>query len=245
MRIGSLFSGIGGLELGLEWAGVGHTVWQVERDHYCQRVLATHWPNATRYDDVCTVGAHNLAPVDVICGGYPCQPFSIAGLKRGTADERHLWPEFARIIRELRPTYAILENVPNHLDIGFGDVLGDLASLGYDAEWDVLSAGGLGAHHIRRRVFVIANLPHAVRCRPQRERTAAKGPWSWEQLTRLVQTAVRLSVPAGSSGGVSDGVPNRAHRLRALGNAVVPQCAEVVGRRLLAIDAALRKERAA
>jgi len=245
MRIGSLFSGIGGLEKGLEDAGVGHIVWQVERDPFCRQVLARHWPDSVRHDDVRTVGAHNLEPVDVICGGYPCQPFSIAGLKRGVNDERHLWPEFARIIRELRPRYAILENVPNHLGIGFGDVLGDLASIGYDAEWDVLSAGGLGAHHIRRRIFVIANLPHAVSRRPQRQRTAAKGPWSGQQLTRLVQTALRLSVPAGESGGVSDGVPGRLHRLRALGNAVVPQVAEVVGRRLLEIDAALRQESAA
>lgn len=233
MRIGSLFSGIGGLELGLEWAGVGHTVWQVEQDAYCRQVLARHWPDAQRFTDVREVGAHNLEPVDVICGGYPCQPFSVAGLRRGTADTRHLWPEFARILRELRPEFAIMENVSNHLNIGFGDVLGDLATIGYDAEWDVLSAGGIGAHHIRRRVFVIANLPDAIRSRPQRQREATKGPWSKQQLEGLVSAELRVSVPAGTSGGISDGAPHRAHRLRALGNAVVPQCAEVVGRRLL------------
>lgn len=237
MRIGSLFSGIGGLELGLEWAGVGHTVWQVERDPYCQRVLARHWPNAQRFDDVRTVGAHNLEPVDLICGGYPCQPFSIAGHRRGTADERHLWPEFARILRELRPTFAVLENVPNHLRIGFGDVLRDLACIGYDAEWDMLSAAALGAHHIRRRIFLVATLSNARQLRSQGQRTPAKGPWSKEQLEGLVQAAVRLSVPAGRSGGISDGARYRVDRLRALGNAVVPQCAEVIGRRLLELSA--------
>lgn len=118
MRIGSLFAGIGGLELGLEWAGVGHTVWQVERDKYCTQVLAKHWPDATRYDDVCTVGAHNLAPVDVICGGFPCQPFSHAGKRKGEKDERHLWPECVRLVRDLNPDCFIGENVPGLLSSG-------------------------------------------------------------------------------------------------------------------------------
>lgn len=156
MRIGSLFAGVGGLELGLEWAGVGHTVWQVEREPFCRQVLAKHWPDAERFDDVRTVGAHNLAPVEVICGGYPCQPFSQAGRRAGSDDERHLWPEFARIIRELRPRFAVLENVAGHLSLGFGEVLGDLASLGYDAEWSCVRASDVGARHRRERVFVIA-----------------------------------------------------------------------------------------
>ena len=250
MRIGSLFSGIGGLELGLERAGVGHVVWQVEIDPYCRAVLEKHWPKVERRrDDIRKVHAWQggntycddcLPPVDVLCGGYPCQPFSIAGHKRGAADPRHLWPQFARLLRELRPAYAILENVTNHLALGFGNVLGDLAGLGYDAEWEVLSAGALGAHHLRRRVFVIAYRADAERSRPQGEWPTPKGPWSGEQLEGLVQTALRLSVPAGSSGGVSDGIPGRTHRLRALGNAVVPQVAEVVGRRLLQIHEELQ-----
>ena len=101
VKIGSLFSGIGGLELGLEWAGVGHTVWQVERDPFCRSILARHWPSAARFDDVRTVGAHNLEPVDVICGGFPCQDISYAGKGLGLAGERSgLWYEFARIIGE-------------------------------------------------------------------------------------------------------------------------------------------------
>lgn len=154
--LGSLFSGIGGLELGLEMTGRFKTVWQVEKDAYCRKVLAKHWPEVTRYEDVKDVGKENLPSVDVICGGYPCQPFSIAGLMQGTSDERHLWPEFARVLHEIRPRYAILENVPNHLAIGFGDVLRDLAGIGYDAEWEVLSAADVGAPQLRQRIFVIA-----------------------------------------------------------------------------------------
>jgi DNA (cytosine-5)-methyltransferase 1 len=112
MRIGSLFSGIGGLELGLEWSGVGHTVWQVEREPFCRAVLAKHWPAAERFDDVRTVGKANLAPVDLICGGFPCQDVSSAGKGAGLAGERSgLWREFARILGELQPGWVVVENV--------------------------------------------------------------------------------------------------------------------------------------
>lgn len=157
MRIGSLFSGIGGLELGLEWAGVGHTVWQVEREPFCQRVLAKHWPDAQRFDDVTKVGAHNLPPVEVICGGFPCQDISYAGKGAGLAGERSgLWFEFARIVRELRPRFVVVENVSALLSRGLDAVLGTLASLGYDAEWSCVRASDVGARHRRERVFVIA-----------------------------------------------------------------------------------------
>ena len=139
MRVGSLFSGIGGFDLGLERAG-HEIVWQVENDAYCLKVLAKHWPDVPCYEDVHDVGAHNLEEVDVICGGFPCQPVSVAGKQRGQDDERWLWPEFARILRELRPRYALVENVPGLLVRGLGDVLGDLAELGYSAEWGCVSA---------------------------------------------------------------------------------------------------------
>jgi DNA (cytosine-5)-methyltransferase 1 len=243
LTVGSLFSGIGGLELGLERAGM-RTVFQVERDEYCRRVLAHHWPDVPRFDDVRSVGEHNLPHCDLICGGYPCQPFSIAGLRRGESDERHLWPEFARIIREVRPRIALLENVPNHLGLGFGSVLGDLASLGYDAEWEVLSAGAFGAHHLRARLFVVAYLPDSFSGGLQGQWSSPKGPWTEQQLEGLVQAALRVSVPAGTSGGVSDGIPNRSHRLRALGNAVVPQVSEYIGRRILAALSSTQAEAA-
>lgn len=241
MRIGSLFAGIGGLELGLEWAGVGHTVWQVERDPFCRKVLAKHWPDAQRFEDVREVGAHNLPPVDVICGGYPCQPFSVAGKRQGENDERHLWPEFARILGELRPRFAVLENVAGHLSLGFGRVLGDLADLGYDAEWSCFRSCAVGTPFTRPRLFVLAypnreqlgrdwlaeHHPATDRGRDaDRARGAVAGErQQWAQEPRMDR--------------VVDGVPSQLDRARnrALGNAVVPQVAQVVGRRLLEIAA--------
>ena len=112
MRIGSLFSGIGGLELGLERAGVGRVAWQVEIDPFCRAVLAKHWPDVERFEDVRSVGASNLSPVDVICGGFPCQDVSLAGLGRGLEGERSgLWFEYLRIVTEMRPRFVVVENV--------------------------------------------------------------------------------------------------------------------------------------
>jgi DNA (cytosine-5)-methyltransferase 1 len=157
-RIGSLFSGIGGLELGLEWAGVGHTVWQVERDTFCRSVLERHWPNARRFDDVHTVGAHNLEPVDVICGGFPCQDISYAGKGLGLAGERSgLWFEFARVVGEMGPRFVVVENVAALITRGIGDVLGTLSDLGYDAQWRAIRASDVGAPHRRERIFIVAN----------------------------------------------------------------------------------------
>ena len=159
MNIGSLFSGIGGLELGLEHATGAHTVWQVERDAFCRSVLARHWPGAERFDDVCCVGA-DLAPVDIICGGFPCQPASVAGKRKGMADGRWLWPEFARVVRVVGPRFVMLENVAGLLSLdggrAWGSVLGDLAALGFDATWDVFRASDVGAPHRRERLFCLA-----------------------------------------------------------------------------------------
>ena len=157
MRVGSLFSGIGGLELGLERTGM-ETVWQVECDPYALKVLEKHWPNVRRHTDVRTFPpTEGDWSCDLICGGFPCQDVSLAGKREGLVEGNRsgLWFEFARIIRTLRPRYVIVENVPGLLSDGFGRVLGDLAESRYDAEWGVLSAAGVGAPHLRRRVFVI------------------------------------------------------------------------------------------
>ena len=149
-----LFSGIGGMSLGLERAGM-RVVFQCEADAYCRRVLARHWPGVPCYHDIAHVDQH--APrVDVLAGGFPCQPVSKAGRRRAQADERWLWPEFERIIGEFRPSWVIAENVPGLRRRGLALVLGGLADLGYDAEWIRLSAAAVGAPHLRERIFIVA-----------------------------------------------------------------------------------------
>lgn len=159
LTIGSLFSGIGGLELGVEHATGGRVVFQVERDAWCRDVLAKHWPDAVRYDDVCTV--HGLPRVDILCGGFPCQDVSVAGKRAGFAGERSsLWREYRRIVADVGPRFVFVENVPGLLtaDDGhaFAEVLGDLAALGFDAEWDCFRASDVGAPHRRERLFLLA-----------------------------------------------------------------------------------------
>jgi DNA (cytosine-5)-methyltransferase 1 len=135
LTVGSLFSGIGGFELGLERAGM-RVLWQAETDPYASAVLAKHWPGVRNHGDVRNVRAGAVEPVDVICGGFPCQDISNAGKRAGIDGERSgLWSEYARIVGELRPRYVIVENVAALLGRGIERVLGDLAALGFDAEW--------------------------------------------------------------------------------------------------------------
>ena len=156
MKHGSLFSGIGGFDLGFERAGI-ETLWQVEIDGYCRRILESHFPSAKRYEDVRTVGKHNLATVDIISGGFPCQDISNAGKRAGIDGERSgLWSEYARIIRELRPRFVVVENVAALLGRGMERVLGDLAACGYDAEWQSIRASDVGAPHRRERIWIVA-----------------------------------------------------------------------------------------
>lgn len=160
LTVGSLFSGIGGLELGVEHATGGRVVFQVERDAWCRDVLARHWPDAVRYDDVCTV--RGLPRVDILCGGFPCQDVSLAGKRAGFGGKRSsLWREYRRIIADVGPRFVFVENVPGLLtaDDGhaFAEVLGDLAALGFDATWDVFRASDVGAPHRRERVFLLAH----------------------------------------------------------------------------------------
>lgn len=156
---GSLFSGIGLLDLGLQRAGLGAPAWQVEIDPWCRRVLARHWPDAERFEDV-----RSFTPtrVPVIVGGFPCQPYSVAGARRGSSDERALWPHFARVIREARPAIVIAENVPGLRTLALRGVLADLAELGFDAEWCCFRASDLGAPHQRNRIWLVATHPERV-----------------------------------------------------------------------------------
>lgn len=156
MKYGSLFSGIGGIDLGFDRAGM-ECVWQVEIDDYATKVLEKHWPEVHREKDIRECGKHNLESVDVIAGGFPCQDISYAGRGAGLDGERSgLFFEAVRVVRELQPRYVVLENVAALLTRGLDRVLGTLAEIGYDAEWHCIPAAAVGAPHIRDRVFVLA-----------------------------------------------------------------------------------------
>jgi len=169
LTVGSLFSGIGGLDLGLERAGM-EVIWQSEIDDYASRVLKKHWAEVPNHGNIKDINWRDVVRPDVLCGGYPCQPFSLTGKRKGEQDPRHLWPYVRRAISELRPRYAILENVPGHISLGLDRVLGDLAEVGYDAEWQLVSAASQGASHLRERLFIVA-YPDSSHAPDGRERT--------------------------------------------------------------------------
>jgi DNA (cytosine-5)-methyltransferase 1 len=316
-RVLDLFSGIGGFSLGLERTGGFRTVAFCEIDPFCRRVLAKHWPRVPQYDDVRLLTAERLAAdgiaVDVICGGFPCQDISLAGKGGGLAGERSgLWSEIARLAGELRPQYLLVENVAAILSRGLDKVLGDLAAIGYDAEWHCIPASAVGAPHRRDRFWLVANARGGRRCgssggevqqpgraeaigasealadangerelQPQgcisesRRRAGdsgatladadkprlegwlceglreCAGEWTARPSSPSVQHAphnaengprARRGVPAGEwrvepdVGRVAHGVPKRVDRLKALGNAVVPQIPEMIGRAILAAE---------
>ena len=160
LKIGSLFAGIGGFELGIERAIPGaETIWQVEKDKYCQSILKKHWPNAKIYDDVRNITKHNVEPVDILIGGFPCQSISVAGKQEGLQHEEKsgLWWEMWRIIGELRPRIVVMENVPNVLRLGGLHILGSLAEIGYDAEWTIISALQFGVLASSRKTSSLTN----------------------------------------------------------------------------------------
>lgn len=245
LRVLDLFSGIGGFSLGLERTGGFETVAFCEIEPFPRRVLAKHWPGVPCYDDVRTLTAGALArdgiAVDVVTGGFPCQDISTAGQRRGIGEGTRsgLYSEVVRIVGDIRPRYVILENVSNLL-VGpseqpggwFGRVLGDLAKIGYDAEWHCIPASYAGALHQRDRIWIVA-YPNSDSLRFQRIGTPTGGTWSEKQLAGLVQVALQHAIPARSGGGILDGVSDRAHRLKALGNAVVPQIPELIGHAIL------------
>ena len=232
MMFGSLFSGIGGIDLGLQRAGMT-PVWHSEIEPYACRVLKKHWPDVPNLGDIRDIDWARVGRVDLVAGGYPCQPFSLAGARNGQNDPRHLWPMFAECIRVVRPRYALLENVSGHLSLGFGSVLADLAALGYDAQWDCIPAAAVGAPHRRDRVFIVAY------AQSERLEAAAGGTQpSQHDFGRSLASRKPKWPPEPDVGRVVDGVSHRLDRLRGLGNAVVPQVAEHVGRIIMEMEAA-------
>ena len=176
IRIGSLFSGIGGFELGLERAiPNSQTIWQVEQDKFCQKILKKHWPEAIIYDDVRNINKNNVESIDILCGGLPCQDICIAGNGKGIIKNETrsgLWWEMHRIIDELGPRIAIMENVPAITFRGGWDVVGSLAKIGYDCEWTIISARDFGACHVRERWFCVAYPNSNRKAIQEKERTS-------------------------------------------------------------------------
>jgi DNA (cytosine-5)-methyltransferase 1 len=311
VTFGELFAGIGGFSLGLERAGMT-CKWQVEIDPYATAVLSKHWPDVRRHDDVRTFPPQGDYGVDLIAGGFPCQDISVAGKGAGLAGERSgLWNDFARIIRTVRPRWVVIENVPALTARGLGTVLGDLAEIGFDAEWHCIPASAVGAPHQRERIWIVAvwnsdskrsdlqcvsdskdgrTIPQASRRQPSRVSgephvADSKGIFSWSGFCESSEEQDRHQ-SCDSSGNVADatgsrqegnrtawdeesrqspstpvaanrsrdgndgwwsvepdvgrvahGVPSRVDRLRCLGNAVVPQVVEVIGRAILDAEA--------
>lgn len=264
----SLFSGIGGVDLAAEWAGF-QTVGQVERDPYCRKVLQKNFQNTHIWNDIhdLTIDTYRghcgeQSPT-LLSGGFPCQPFSVAGKQKSTADDRYLWPEMFRVVQELRPTWILGENVPGIISLALDDVLSDLEGAGYSCRAFLIPACGVGALHKRDRCFIVAKSGiladgetrqtagtigkkgkswyyvsgGSLRCRseksnmhisnPNNERckecdsspiTGGSGFHPWAADPRGMQWEVEPAV-----GRVVDGIPSGVDRLRALGNAVVPQ----------------------
>jgi DNA (cytosine-5)-methyltransferase 1 len=227
--MGSLFSGIGGFDLGFQRAGF-KIKWQVELDPYCRTILSKNFSEARRYGDIKNCGFENLATVDVVTGGFPCQDVSHAGRRVGIDGPRSsLWREMRRIVRELQPRFTVVENTSGLLDRGMERVLGEMAEDGLDAEWTVLSACTFGAPHPRQRVFIVAypagQRPGQLRGIQREEEGTAYRDLHWQESESSVCR-------------VADGVPNRLERLTALGNAVIPQIPQAIAERIkLALEA--------
>lgn len=239
------------MELGLERAGM-KTVGQVEIDPFCQKVLARHWPGVPRHDDVRTAAEWWLSEerpqVDIVCGGFPCQPFSNAGFMLGIADERWAWPWMESVIRRVRPRYVLVENVSALVrdDRAFGSVLRDLHQLGFDAEWTTLRASDFGAPHPRERVYLVAyaageygqSRGRVVKSRVGRSPLATGGlpGLAAHQRGRAAREWLAREPRVDR---LVDGVPAQVDRLRVIGNAVVPQVAEHIGGLIMAHEMAV------
>ena len=276
MIVGSVFAGIGGFDLGLERAGM-QIQWQVEIDEWCRRVLTKHWPDVPKYGDIRALDWSTVAPVDLLCGGFPCQPFSVAGKRQGADDDRNMWPEFRRAVAALKPRWVLGENVSGAKPYLETVVLPDLEALGYETAVLGIPACAVGAPHQRERLWIVAHttgtgtrsdnggLWERVEGVSRGQRTADKnaadtsqsqrdgrGDWTcgWE---REPQEALRdargsgreeawMSITESLLGRVAHGIPHRVDRLRGLGNAVVPQIVEFIGRQLLAVESLTKKE---
>lgn len=231
----SLFSGIGGIDLAAHWAGMT-TIAFVEQNKFCQKVLAKHWPNVPIFDDVKTFTKDDISePVDIISGGFPCQPFSVAGNQLGREDDRHLWPEYLRIIEEFKPTWVVGENVAGIIAMELDNVLSDLELCGYQTRTFAIQACTVGARHRRERIFIIGFNAECSNANRKRNGEKPGSDFEFRQETQNIKkrNSRKYELGAEHDGERFDtyagalrklyGIPNWMDRLKSLGNAVMPE----------------------
>jgi DNA (cytosine-5)-methyltransferase 1 len=260
VRVGSLFSGIGGFDLGFERAGM-QIAWQVEIDSFCQSVLAKHWPNVSKYRDIKEIKEGELQKVDLICGGFPCQPFSVAGKQRGKEDDRYLWPEMLRIIQDVRPRWVVGENVPNITRLALDNVISDLERENYTCQTFRLAACSLKGSHKRERIWIVAYSNSSglqgyggLQEHPNQFHTEQRG--STINRERQFEPCLGGNVDGVSSWldkypsvalkgekqytyeppRIAHNIPERINRLKALGNSVYVPLVELIGRSIMLVE---------
>lgn len=226
LKLLDLFSGIGGFSLAASWTGQIQTVGFCEIEPFCQRILRKHWPEVPIFPDIKELRGRDIGPVDIVSGGFPCQPFSCAGKRKGKEDDRYLWPEMFRVIQEARPTWVIGENVANIVNMGLQDALSDLESGGFEVQIFNMPACGVGAPHERQRIWILAHSESARQhnnifrgrnhlCKSQKNLWGEFSPGSLR---------------------MANGVSSRVDRIRGLGNAIVPQVAYEIFKAIVNIE---------
>ena len=262
MKLGSLFSGGGLGDFGFMAAGM-EIRWQCEIDEYCQKILQLRYPDSVKYTDIKKLKGNELEPVDIITGGFPCQPFSVAGSQKGTSDNRYLWPEMLRVINEVKPRWVIGENVPGIINMALDQVCSDLEASGYEVWPIVFPSHALGAWHKRDRLWIVGYSEYyglsesEIRGSMHEPSIAAKQSKGFQsERADHISENVANTTNAGNQrmyrrtinpfnttwatepavGRVADGITDRVHRLKMLGNGQVPACTYVIGKMIMEIE---------
>jgi len=243
LRHVDLCSGIGGFALGFEWAGLSRPVMFCDIEEWSRQIVSKHWPDvpvATDVKELASDPDRNVPDCEIITAGYPCQPWSVAGERKGSSDNRHIWPYICEIVAQKRPAWCVLENVYGHISLGIDEVLSNLECQGYAARAFVVPACGVNAPHRRERVFIVAHTdsPRSQGRVQGRQDTQREGKLGHSGRSCSVhrQPIERWWDTEPELGRVAHGIPNRTHRLRGLGNAIVPQIAMRIGQTIRAVE---------